>query len=644
MRGAAHGVDAAPRVTGRKAYGFLWLINEEGWAVSHPVRGLVGSREEEEPMFGRRWTLICSFCAPLSLVVSAQAQTTQSLPLTLPAATPPAAAAPPAKPPAAAAAPAPKRVAPKPAPPRPAPANPALEERLKRVELALSESGLTKPAAAPPSPEQQQRKKELEEQRGAITKQREALEQAIKSGLDPETARPTLDKLELARAENERAIKELEQPPQASAESLTDRLKRLEQRLEEMVAAAAAEQAALPPPPPASPAPVEPKPVVVAEPEKPLAGHKDKFFLRSADDSFSLGFAGQLQTRLAYSKYDDELARDSELAFLIPRSRLGVAGHAFGPGFTYNLLLDFGRGWASVLDSWAEFEVVQKHLYVRVGQMKKPFSRQHLTSTAALQFTDPASTDRNFGAGYDIGVMLHDRFEKSPEFEWALGIYNGTGTRASFTGGAVTGTAEADDDGNLVVDGTVSQSASFNNVPKRMRPTLVARLGYNTPELKGYSESDLEGGGPRFGVAGSVMREFDFDENDASNLRAEVDTMLKVEGFSTTGGLYLGWLEDLAIHDDNALHYDSVGWHVQLGYVIKKTLEPVVRFDGIMRDGPHNNAMGLLAGANLFFSGHKLKVGAELGPQFEQWVDPDDETEHRTLTHFVARSQAQLAF
>ncbi len=618
-------------------------MNKEGWAVSHPVRGLVGSREEEYPMFARRWTLICSFCAPFALVASAQAQTPQSLPLSPPGKPPPAAAAPQAKPPVAT--PAPKRVAPRPAAPRPAQPNPVLEERLKRVEQVLSESGLTKPAAAPPSLAQQQRKKELEEQRSAIAKQREALDQAVKNGLAQETARPALDKLELARAENERAMKELEQPtPQASTESLPDRLKRLEQRLEEMVAAAAADKAAPPPPPQAPPPPVEPKPVVAAEPQKPVAGHKDKFFLRSADDSFFLGFAGQLQTRLAYSKYDDELARDSELAFLIPRSRLGLAGHAFGPGFTYNLLLDFGRGWASVLDSWAEFEVVPKQFYVRVGQMKKPFSRQNLTSTTVYQFADPASTDRNFGAGYDIGVMLHDRFDKSPEFEWALGVYNGSGTRASFTGGDVTGTAETDDDGNLLVDGTVSQSASFNNVPKRMRPTVVARLGYNTPDLKGYSESDLECGGPRFGVAGSVMREFDFDENDASNLRAEVDTMLKVEGFSTTGGLYLGWLENLATYDDNELHYDSVGWHLQLGYVIKKTFEPVVRFDGISRDGPHNNAMGLLAGANLFFSGHKLKVGAELGPQFEQWVDPNDETEHRTLTHFVARSQAQLAF
>lgn len=399
-----------------------------------------------------------------------------------------------------------------------------------------------------------------------------------------------------------------------------------------------APQAAVPAVEPAPPTPS------AAQEKKPLAGYDEKFILRSADDKFSLKFSAQFQARFAYTSYAEELGKANEAAFLIPRSRAGLSGNAYGKGNTYFLLLDFGKGSVNLLDSWVELEGLPKQLYVRVGQMKKPFSRQQLTSSANYQFVDPASTDKNFGAGYDIGVMVHNQFDASPTFEWGVGVFNGSGSKSTLTGGTVTGTATTDDAGTTTIHGTVSEQASFSNVPKRFRPTVVGRLGFNTPKLKGYSEADLEGGDPRFGIAGSAQREFDFDRNNTSNLRAEVDSMFKAGGFSLTGGLYFGWLEDAAVNGDNDLHYDALGWHLQTGYVISKTVEPVVRWDGISRDGPWNNVQSVLGGINVYLAGHKLKLNGEAGPELVQWTNPADATEHSRLINAVGRVQAQLAF
>lgn len=531
-----------------------------------------------------------------------------------------------------------------PKPPAAVPVAPPLEERLQHIENALSNAGIAEPKGSGPSVEQLAKKQDLEKKLEGINRQNKVLEEAVKNGLAPEAAKPSFEKLQAERAATQRELANIEviPPPGTPNENLTLRLNRIEQEL-------GALKTPPPPPPPtkaaAPPPPPPPNAPQAAVEEKPLAGYYDKkFSLRSADDKFTLGFTGHLQARLAYTGYAEELDKKNDLAFLIPRSRFGISGNVYGKGNTYNFLLELGKGSPTLLDSWLEFEAIPKQLYVRVGQMKKPFSRQQITSSATYQFTDPASTDKNFGAGYDIGIMLHDRFDKSPTFEWGVGVFNGSGNKSNFTSGTVTGTATTDATGSSTVKGSVAETASFSNVPKRFRPTVVARIGYNTPDLKGYSESDLEGGAARFGVAGSVQREFDFDENDTSNLRAEVDSIVKVQGFSATGGAYLGWLENLATYGNKNTHYEGFGWHAQAGYVIAKLVEPVVRWDGFSKDGPYNNVQSLLFGTNVFLSGHKLKFDGEIGPQFEQWTNPKDASDHSRVVSLVGRLQAQLAF
>jgi hypothetical protein len=526
----------------------------------------------------------------------------------------------------------------------PPPISPRTEERLLRIETALSNAGLLVAEKKELSPEQVAKKQELENRLRGIARQITVLEDAVKNGLAPEAAKPSLDKLEAEQTTTKRELDAIESPIAPTAEPLSQRLDRIDRELnavKPLPQTTTTAPAAVTTPQPQAATSTRP---VEEKPKSPLAGYQEKFFLRSADDKFTLGFVGQLQTRAAFTSFAEELGKRNELAFSIPRSRFGISGNAYGKGITYTLLVDFSKGNTTLLDSWLDFELLPKQLYVRVGQMKKPFSRQQITSSSALQFADPASTDKNFGTGYDIGIMLHDRFDKSPMFEWGLGIYNGSGYKSNFSGGTVTGTATTDDTGKTTVTGSVAETATFNNVPKRLRPTLVGRLGFNTPNLKGYSESDLEGGAPRFGIAASAQREFDFDDNDTSNLRAEVDSIVKAYGFSATGGLYFGWLENASTYHDKDLHYEGLGWHLQTGYVVAKLVEPAIRWDGFSKDGPWNNVQALLVGVNLFLSGHKLKVSADAGPEFVQWQSSTDPSEHKWLTNATARLQAQLAF
>jgi hypothetical protein len=84
------------------------------------------------------------------------------------------------------------------------------------------------------------------------------------------------------------------------------------------------------------------------------------------------------------------------------------------------------------------------NVWLRAGQWKRPFSRQQIGSSGRLELTDRSITDKAFGAGRDIGLAVHNNYEKSPDLEWALGVFNGTGDGArlvpTFNGdGEVTG-------------------------------------------------------------------------------------------------------------------------------------------------------------------------------------------------------------
>ena len=301
---------------------------------------------------------------------------------------------------------------------------------------------------------------------------------------------------------------------------------------------------------------------VAVEPGAPvaLAGYEKGFFIKSEDGRFGLKLQGRVQTRYTFESELDPLTdeRAEASSFAIQRARLTLSGHAFEEGLKYKFQSDYGKGFVSLKDFYIDYKVGSQ-ARIRVGQFKRPFSRQQITSSGRQALIDRTITDKFFQAGRDIGVALHNNYEKSPELEWAVGVFNGTGDKPVFD-----------------VDG-------FSNVPERFGPAFVARVGYNQGGIKGYSEADLEGGPLRYGVGASALTELDVDGDDASGVRAELDYIVKASGLSSTGGVYVATAQDGEGFADQA--YDAVGFHLQAGYMLTDTHQLVGRYAMISPDG-----------------------------------------------------------
>jgi hypothetical protein len=221
--------------------------------------------------------------------------------------------------------------------------------------------------------------------------------------------------------------------------------------------------------------------------------------------------------------------------------------------------------------------------------------------------------------------MLHDNYEKSPTFEYALGLFNGTGDKAS-----IRGSGSAD-----LTTGDVSVSSSQSNVPGRWDPALVLRLGYNHGGIAGYSEADLEGGPLRVAVGGSVETHFDADKSGDSTVAGEVDAMLKYEGLSVSAALFQSSDQDGNAYFDRSP--GDGGGHFQVGYVLADRYQPVLRFGYV--DPRYNDTDNLLSeyllGFNTFVTKHNLKWQTDAGVLVDQASDSTD---------FQFRSQLQLSF
>lgn len=396
---------------------------------------------------------------------------------------------------------------------------------------------------------------------------------------------------------------------------------------------------------PAMPTPEEARP----EEKKPQLGYDDGYFMGTEDEKFKLRIGGQVQARMEYMgtevvNDEGDFDRVDALAFSIPRARLKLDGNVFTKALRFQLMADFGKGSVVLKDSWIDAELVAKWLVLRVGQTKRPFSRQQLTSSSRYEMVDAAITDKAFGAGYDIGFMFHNNFTKSPKFEWALGLFNGTGDKPWFEG-EVEGVIVTDDAGSETVEGTVSQKAKFNNVPAKFRPTMVARVGYNYGGIKGYSEADLEGGPLRFGVGASGQADFNADEADKGAVKAEVDVILKVYGLSLSGAGYLATTQD-ATKSWSSQSLAALGAHAQLGYVIQGVVQPVVRYalvdptSDFAASYQYTRQQEWLGGLAVYFFKHNAKWQTEGGVNLRHAAD-EDET---ALNDIVFRTQFQLAF
>jgi hypothetical protein len=336
--------------------------------------------------------------------------------------------------------------------------------------------------------------------------------------------------------------------------------------------------------------------VALAQPS--TAGYDKGFFIRNEDGRYSLKIGARAQPFLNITHLGGD-EPDTRPQFEIRRARLTLEGNLHTTALAYKFQSDFGKGFVTLKDFYFDIEP-GPDTFIRVGQWKRPFSRQQITSSGRLEVSDRSITDRAFGAGRDIGIAMHNGYEKSPDLEWAFGVFNGTGDAARL--GGVTVEVDPMTGEGMTTGGT------FSNVPVEFRPAFVGRIGINRNGIKGYSEADLEGGAvPRFAVAASVWLEADVDGNDTSQQKLQLDYIFKHEGFSTTGGVFVmsdqTGTKPLA---DQELSF--VGFHVQGGFMLTENWQPVVRYSLVHAQLAETDDQEVAVGASYYAFGHDAKV------------------------------------
>lgn len=301
----------------------------------------------------------------------------------------------------------------------------------------------------------------------------------------------------------------------------------------------------------------------------------------AATASFKLG--GRTQARYTFEEAPGE--------FSLPRVRLKLSGKT-----DYlkkaTIQVDLGKGAVNLKDAYADLVVGQ--VVVRLGQFKKPFSRQQLISSSRLALVDRAATDKAFKAGRDLGLMIHNG--NKGRFEYALGAFNGHG-----------------DKGVLNVS-----KGKFSNLTGAARPVVVGRVGYNHGPADGYDEVDFKGTGLRLATAVSAQQYFSQTPGEDEERYVGLDVLAKLKGASLLAEYFSGG----SVGGDA-----SNGLHVQAGYLIAKRHQPMVRF--VLVD----ETQALTLGFSSYLKKHKLKTQLDV----TQSLDRGDDAP-------VVRAQVQFSF
>ena len=330
------------------------------------------------------------------------------------------------------------------------------------------------------------------------------------------------------------------------------------------------------------------------------------YVLTSGDGEFEMKVSLRSQVQYAFLLTDNTGVDDETVSkFSLPRVRLYLEGHAYGKANAYKLELDVGnKGSVVTRDMWIDHAFAD-NFHLRAGEWKQPYSRHEMVSDYTGWFTERSIVNEFAEAGRDLGVALHNNYEKSPEgIEWAVGLFNGTGKidRPTQT---LTCPDPSDPEGCAISPPT--------NVPADWDPAIVARVGFNHGGIKGYSNADLEGGPLRIAAALSYranLNNFQKDPSDDSMLvdhAIGADMMLKVEGFDLEGNVFM-----LKKGKADA----KFGYLGQAGYmVVPKKMGLAGRFG--MRPDPvidDENILEMLAAFDWFFSGnHNFKWMTDAG-------------------------------
>jgi phosphate-selective porin OprO/OprP len=381
--------------------------------------------------------------------------------------------------------------------------------------------------------------------------------------------------------------------------------------------------------PPAGAAPAAPPATAPPTAKAPGRG----VTVATADGRLSLTLRARVQAR-----YDAEVPHapgtKASQTVQLRRVRLVLQGHAWTPHCRYYLQLAFAPrdqlgGLAAedgsirrnpLRDARLEFDR-WRDLTLWVGQMKVPFSRERVMSSATLNLVDRSPANEEFNLDRDLGLQLLSRdFGGRGWFGYSVGVFGGQGRNAyqpSRFGMLYAARVEARPLGAF-------EDYAGADLAREPQPRLGIGVAY---AFQDQALADRGVFGERFTDGGTS----DFHH-------ATADLVLKWRGWALQSALHWrhgfhrhggGALDDEGAPVDVVAPRSGLGAFAQLGWLplAHCDLELVVRY-ALTRDPYHHGLSSLpqrdeaTLGVNYYFAQHDLKLQLDYARVFDDTMAP----------------------
>ena len=256
--------------------------------------------------------------------------------------------------------------------------------------------------------------------------------------------------------------------------------------------------------------------------------------------------------------------------FSVRRTRLQFLGYAFDPDFRYNVTLamdqnewdqEGGSGRVTLLDAY----VSSWHIpwaTVQVGQQTVWFNRASISPIATSAFADSMIVQNAFAANLinrrDIGINILSDEEKY-KFNYAIGIYNGTGPNLTREG---TSVSQALPDNTSLPSGA---RRTFNYDTRFLTGEMMytLRLLYKLSGNPGYGQGDiLNSRVPQVAIGAGYA--YDPAQNYLTSIRSDIVDRTFRQGVARNfnGRLLAGGVYDFQTYEvDFIAKYQ--GWSLQ---------------------------------------------------------------------------------
>lgn len=380
------------------------------------------------------------------------------------------------------------------------------------------------------------------------------------------------------------------------------------------------------------------------------------FEVSSSKDSTTLRFqfAGQFLT--AYEDKDKGSGIDWQTSFYSKTRRVRPSLTVTVPKWktSFRLHLSTAPGSLELMDLYFNSEI-KPGIKIRVGQYKIPFTRYRIQSFQRLTFVDWSLVTKYFGAERQIGLSLHNGYERPPKWAYEIGVFSGTNARSSHAVGLAA-----------IYGETVSNPSDLNgsSIKTEYHPELVWHFSYNSRDIDVRSDSDNKGGDWRYSFGSSIAWDLDPVKYTDLALRLAQEVLIKYRYFSFMIAGYLGFA---GMDDAPRSRLAMTGILAQSAYHLTNRVEVSARFsrvdfdEAIVDDAFYraDSIIGLTEkaddvsqyldvgnllseteftlGLNIYIDEHNLKVQNDFGLLLH-------ERRYESRTDYLIRSQLQISF